>query len=353
MSASVYQGESRAIPRWTILVLLIKSCIDMTAMILFDSPHGRTRANVPVWLRLPWTYRPLAVALALLVLYALIQFGRRRREVLWGTTALSVLVYLNESQAAYTGSEERMFFLCGAGFAGWLFGTLFAKALEARAGQPPNVSREDELGEAGAAGAFVATYLEAFASKLILSGTRWGEGSRLLSIIVGRHSFSGGLLDGYVLFVVAHPSLATFLALGTLFIEGSMVLYLVGPRLRMTWGALIFGMHLNIYLLMGVKYFVSMIIALALSFPWPRILRRLRGQSSGAPNVDPPLSVEERGALRPVAWRAAGWMAVVGWLSLLLWFGVHADDSTRLFVEPGGHWESRSGDAHSSSGEVH
>jgi hypothetical protein len=350
MSASVYQGESRTIVRWTILVLLIKSAIEMAVMILFESPHGHTRTGVPGWLRLPWDSRALAASLALLVVLALVQFGRRRREAFWGTAALLVLTYLNESQAAYTGNEERVFFVCGATFAGWLFGALFAKELAKRAGLPPNRRREDELGEAGAAGAFVATYVEAFASKLIMSGASWGEGTRLLSIVVGRHSFSGGFLDRYVLFVVAHPTLATLFALGTLFIEGAMLLYLVGPRLRMVWGALVFGMHLNIYLLMGVKYFVSMILALALSFPWPRIVRRVRGRTPEVRRADSPLSAEERAALRPVAWRAAGWIAATGGCSLIAWFGVHAGDSARLFIEQSSHWESHASQSPTRSG---
>jgi hypothetical protein len=342
MSASVYRGESRAIPRWILVLLLVKSAIEMAAMILLDS-RSRMRAAVPFWLRLPWEWRPLACLLCLVAVGGLLQFARGKRPLLSGGLAMGALVYLNESQAAFTGNEERMFFVCGATFGGWLFGVFFAHALDRRLGRPSRQALDDELGEAGAAGAFASTYLGAFVSKVWMSGQRWASGASLLSIIVGRHTFSGGFLDRYVEFLIRHPALATFFAVATMVIEATTVLYLVGPRLRMTWGALLFAMHLNIYLLMGVKYFVSMVVALALSFPWPKMIRRLRGLAPVASGVTERPTLAEAEAARAVAMRSSTWIATLLALSVALWWTIHANDSARLWIEPGSHWATSAG----------
>ena len=333
LSASVYEGESRAIPRWTVVVLCLLATVGLTWMLLFDSPGSRTRTDAPFFLQWPSQVRSLAVGMALFVAFALVQFGRRR-ALGWGIAGLVVVSWLGESQAAFTGYQERHLFACGAVFAGWVFGVAFSQALARELGQPGDPRRDDAFGEAGAAGVFVANYLGACTSKLLASGFGWADAASLLSTLVGRHTFSGGFFDSLLTFLLAHPSLAHLLALTTLAIQAGSVLYLVGPRLRMLWGTLIIGFHVGAFVLMGVKYFFSILIAVAFSYPWPRLLRRVRGLPWAPPEGDPPLTEGERAALPRVVIRAAGWIAVAGCLALASWLTIHADDSTRLFLEP-------------------
>lgn len=255
MNAGVYQGESRAIPRWTVTALLIFTCLRLTAMLLFDAPGPRTHGEAPAPVRWPYEFRPLAAMLATLGIFALVQFGRRRHPLAWGAVAMAALIYLTESQAALTGSYERDLFVCGALFAGWLFGVGFARGLDRQFARPNEPDCQDELGEAGARGAFVAIYVGACTSKLLEGGTRWADGRNLLSHVLSQHTFTGGALDGYLAFVLRHAWLASVFAVATLLIQAGMVLTLVGPRLQMLWAALILGFHLNAFLLMGVKYF--------------------------------------------------------------------------------------------------
>ena len=246
---------------------------------------------------------------------------------------MALLAYLSASQAVLTGNDERDLYICGALLVGWLFGVLFGRRLDRRLARASNPDRDDELGEAGARGAFVAVYLGACTSKLLEAGGSWLDGRNLLSHVVSQHEFTGGVLDRYLTVVLDHPRLADVFAAATLFIQAGMLLYLVGPRLRMLWGGLVIGFHLNAYLLMGVKYFNPIFAALALSYPWPRILRRLRGAPAIQPASAAPRSDTEPGALSAVAWQATGWVVLAGVAAVVVWWGVHARDSASLFVE--------------------
>ena len=332
MSASVYAGESRAIPRWTVLIVALLGTVGHTWMLLFEPRSGHTRADSPFFLVWPAEHRALAIAIALVVVVSISQIARRR-HLGWGVAGLSALAWLSESQAALTGFQERHLFVGGAALTGWIFGLAFSHALDRKLVRPSDPRRDDAFGEAGAAGVFAANYLGAVTSKLLTSGLGWADSSSFLSTLVGRHTFTGGMLDSLLAVVIAHPALARGLALFTLAIQASAILFLLGPRLRMLSGTLLIGFHVGAFALMGVKYALSIVIALALSYPWPRWIRALT-RSWPAPVPEDAASVAESLALPDVARQAASWIAVAGGLALASWLTIHADDATRLFVEP-------------------
>jgi hypothetical protein len=334
MSASVYQGESRALLRWAVVVLLLKTTVHMTAMVLFESPSPRTRLDAPFLLRFPFEFKPLSAALGLFAVFAVVQFGRRRDPLKWGTAALLVLVWLSEIQAAYTGFNERMFIYSGAVFAGWLFGSFFSRALDRHLGRANDPARDDAMGEAGAAGTLVAIYVGASASKLIESGADWADGGHFLGQILTRHTFSGSPFD-LVEVMLVQPWIGSLFAHLTLVFQCGMLLYLVSPRLRMLIATMMIGFHLGTYWMMGVKYFDSALYLLVFSYPWPRILRRLRGGPAAPPLPEAAPTKAEVDALIPTAQQAARWLGAVGAATLLLWFGIHHDDSKTLLVETG------------------
>jgi hypothetical protein len=322
MNAGVYEGESRAIPRWTVTVLLIQASVRFASILLAETPGARTDRDAPMLLRLPFEVRPITVVLTALAIFALVQFGRRRHPLAWGGVAMGVLLYLSRAQVALTGSDEHDLTICGALLAGWLFGILFARSVDRRLGRARDPDRDDALGEAGARGTFVAVYVGAFTSKVLEAGTHWSDGRNLLAHMVSQHQFTGGILDAYLGYVLQHPDVATLFAASALVIQAGMLLSLVGPRLQMIWAALIVGFHLNAFLLMGVKYFNPIVAVIALSYPWPRIVRRLRGGTRDRPAPIPAASDAEAAAVMSVARRAAAWMAVAGAIALIVRVGV-------------------------------
>lgn len=339
MNASVYQGESRALQRWTIVAMLVVVTVVITATLLFEHSGLHSLRNPPWVLRLPYLFRPLAFVLGAVALYGLVQTGRRRATTRWGVVSLLLLAYLKESQAALTGYEIRDVYICGGVFGGWIFGEAVSRALDERLGRQSDPARDNAFGEAGATGVFAAVYLGAFFSKLIDTGLSWGDGASLLAVVLGRHRFShgGDILDSYLLAVTAHPTIATVMAIATLAIQGGMVLFLVSPRLRMVMGTLVIAFHLNAFLLMGVRYIEPMILGAVFSYPWPRILRRFRaGERAVAPAPERLVADEEAPAFREVTRDAAWWVGMVGAVTLLLWIAVHwSDPSTHLLREHG------------------
>lgn len=339
INASVYQGESRAFPRWVVTGIMIVNIVWITGMLLVEKPGAVHGIRDPLAiLQVPYQFRPLAFVLGLFCLYGAIQFGRRRSQVKWGVSVLLVFAYLKLSQFELTGYEIRDVFISGAVLGGWVFGVFFSQTLDARLGRSSDPDRDDALGEAAAAGVFAAVYVGAFVSKMLDTGLSWAEGSNLLATVVSRHPFqhSGGLLDYYLNAIILHPVWANAFAVATVCIQGGMVLYLVSPRWRMVMGALVIGFHLNALLLMNVHYFGPMLLSLAFSFPWPLIIRRLRGgRTVATSSKDAVPTLEDDPALRWVVKRSVRWVIAIGWVVLLQWAIIHWNDDHHLFSERG------------------
>jgi hypothetical protein len=227
--------------------------------------------------------------------------------------------------------------------------------LDARIGRPSDPSREDALGEAGAAGVFAAVYLGAFVSKVIGGVAGWGEGPSLLAVVLGRHKFAheSTLVDRSLFYVAAHPGIATTVALTTLAIQGGMFCYLLSPRLRILFGTLVIAFHVNGFVFMGVRYVEPIILALLFSYPWPRIVRRLRGLPPKPREVERLFDDADIPALKWVAKRATTWVAAAFAVTLAVWFTFHWDDRKHLLLEEGFGPQRDSGRTNEPGGQGH
>lgn len=340
MSASVYTGESRALVRAIVLLFGARLAVTKTVVLSLDTMGVHSIKNAQWLLRLPFEFRPLAVMLGALALWGVVQVARRRSPVRWGIITTCVLMYMKESATVLTGFESWDDSIAGGVFLAWIFGIAFARELDRRMKRASTPTRDDAFGEAAATGMFAAVYVGAGTSKLLSSGLSWTEGSNLLATIVSRHTFPAnpGLFDRYLDFLIAHPGLATVFAMATLGIQLGAVLYLVSPPLRMVWGTLIVGFHFNVWVLMGVRYFEPMLFALVASYPWPAILRRLRGQRSGAAAVTTPAespSMPPPAILRATVRTSLQWVVVTLGVSIAAWLALRDITGNGLFENRG------------------
>jgi len=107
----------------------------------------------------------------------------------------------------------------------------------------------------------------------------------------------------YARVVVDNGGVARALSVATLVIQLGAVAYVVGPRLRMVWGALLLSFHVNVALLsQSIFYVQSCVLLMAFSFPWGRILRKKRPM--------PPALALAPDATRAATLRVARWVTV-------------------------------------------
>jgi hypothetical protein len=136
--------------------------------------------------------------------------------------------------------------------------------------------------------------------------------------------------------VVEEPGIAHALAAGALAVQIGSPLYLVHRRLRMVWGALLLGFHINVQLLTGIGYGAPMLLLLVWSYPWGRAVARLRG-SAPPPAEDPPLLPDAGPAGRrrfhratAAAFAVAAALAAAAWILPIArwttWHGVPAEE---------------------------
>ena len=129
-----------------------------------------------------------------------------------------------------------------------------------------------------------APYVEAGLSKLTTSGLVWADATVLRSAILSTHPVDdSSLLALYARLVVDSGGVARALSVATLVIQLGAVAYVVGPRLRMLWGALLLSFHVNVALLsQSIFYVQSCVLLLAFSFPWGRIFPQRATDAAGS-----------------------------------------------------------------------
>jgi hypothetical protein len=251
--------------------------------------------------------RPAVVAiLALAGVAALFLFARRPAAILPGSIALLVMASLSESHTALSGGVSHFPFVGGAALLGWLLGLAYARGL-----RPRRAGAFDEaLAEAGAVAMVAATYVCSGLAKLVKSGPAWADDTTLRATVLSLHRVDDtSVLGAYARLVVAHPGASRALAAASLIIETCAFLYVAHPRLRVLWGALLLGFHLNVLLLLGIPYVLAAATVLLFSFPWPRL--------AGPPAAAPELSVDPV-AHRDVAVLTASLIALGVSVALLL-----------------------------------
>ncbi len=243
--------------------------------------------------------------LAAIGLASLLVFARGRASLRAGGLALLVLTLLVETHAALVHGPSRPYFFCGALLLAWLGGVGFARAL-----RRPDPER---FAEAAAIGTLAAIYVSAGLSKLLHSGLSWADQRTLRAIVLAHHRISDASLAGaYARCIASRPWLAQAMATLTLVVQLGAVLYLVGPRLRALWGALLLGFHVHVTIFTGIGYLEAKLLVALFSYPWPAWLARLRGRPR-EPEDDP--HIDRAGRALGLAALLLALIAALAWLS--------------------------------------
>ncbi|MCA9695225.1 MAG: hypothetical protein R3A51_22875 [Nannocystaceae bacterium] len=299
MSASVFGPGGRAGLRVALAVVL---CFDV-GMLLWQ--HAFHPAPVdplpwePAFLRDLHAQTWLLDVLAGLAIAGAFGFAFARKPLAPGLVALAAIGLLNESFSAYISQPWRMFFSAGAMLCGWLFGLVIARVTGA------DPERADRLGEAGATAGLAATYVGAGIQKLVAGG--FLQSRALRAHIFTHHEVDDVSPLGHLSQLVATtPWMAEALEYVVVVIQVGAILYLVGPRLRMLWGALLICFHLGTLVFLHIIYIEATALLLAFSFPWGRL--RSAAAPTPAPEEPPIPARVARGvillliALALVAW---------------------------------------------------
>jgi hypothetical protein len=278
MNASPWDGSSRRGLRIGLALILAFDAV-VAASAITNAVPGSESVRMAPWL-LAFARRPeLVLAVVAIVVGALLSFALDRRSMTAGLVAFVGLGLLSTALTAVQGAASRNFYVGGAALLGWLCG----EALELRRARSGAPVARSSLAEAGAAGTFAATYFCASVSKLLEGGGSWLSPGTLQSLVLAHAPVSGdSLASSYSRLVASSPGLASAFAAATLTIQVLAPAWLLGPRLRMAWGMLFVGFHINVFVLTGIPYVESCYIAALFSFPWARIVGRLRGLGARA-----------------------------------------------------------------------
>lgn len=226
---------------------------------------------------------PLAAwAIYAMILLGLVAVARDRAPVRAGLWALGWAALQSEWQTQIFGSPSRNAFFPGAALLGWVLGQLWASAVLERAGSLAAGdgsirarSRElrERLGEAGALGCIAAAYVGSCTSKLIAAGASWANAGQVRALLLWQEPLAEwAWLAAWRDAILEDPALARAAAITTLVVEGGALLLLLGPRLRLLWTALLWGLHLSITLLCTMPYLEPMALLGLLAVPWPRLV---------------------------------------------------------------------------------
>jgi hypothetical protein len=289
--------------RYLQYVLAGVTAFDAVALAVFASQaaaEGRRHGSPASGLAAVLASTPCLVILTVVAVGALVLFVRGRRPIASGLVALAALALVEHTQSALSSGHERTFFVGGAALAGWLMGLAFAAQIPAATAGAWDAA----LAEAGAVAGIAAPYVEAGLSKLTTSGLFWADATVLRSAILSTHPVDDSSpLALYARVVVDNGGVARALSVATLVIQLGAVAYVVGPRLRMVWGALLLSFHVNVALLsQSIFYVQSCVLLMAFSFPWGRILRKKRPM--------PPALALAPDATRAATLRVARWVTV-------------------------------------------
>jgi len=305
--ASVWDGHDRRALRIGLCVIAgVEWCVE-AAQVAWQSQD-------------PAHYLPglrLAPALAAIpgaawILYALTGVGLvllalDRHPVAAGSWALGCAAVLSEWQTQVFGSPSRNAFFPGAAILGWVLGSLWADSARPR----PSRAVRERFAEAGALGCIAAAYVGSCASKLLAAGAGWADGLQIRALVVQQQPVaSWSWLLAWREAIVSSADLASASAVATLVVEGGAFALLLGPRLRLTWAALLVGLHAAILLLCTMPYLEPVALLVLFAIPWPRLQRRAPSRA-----IDPPQDAIPWGVVALLAAMVAiAWiLAPLGW----------------------------------------
>jgi hypothetical protein len=249
--------------RWIVALVAGVSALSLAESVL----HARRTAGSAAGLATTLATPAPVVVLAAVALASLFLFARREAAPWPAVPALVAMAILEHTLARLSpAGHHHSFFASGAVLAGWAAGLAFARWR----GRP--VEEHERVAEAAGAAALAATYVDAGLSKLVHAGALWLDAATLRSALVSNMAVDDASpLASYARFVVDHDGFARALSAGTLAIQLGAVLFLVGPRARMLWGALLLAFHVNVGLLTGFEYKQAAVLLVAFAFPWERL----------------------------------------------------------------------------------
>lgn len=131
----------------------------------------------------------------------------------------------------------------------------------------------------------VGAYLFAGLAKLMDAGPAWAIGDNLRHLLYVS-SDGGAVPNGVALFIADRPLLARAVATATLGMELTFPLALLGPGPAAAYVAGAAGLHLGIFLAMGLDYSAQAATVAVVLVDWPAVLGRLgRRRSLPAPSL--------------------------------------------------------------------
>lgn len=202
-------------------------------------------------------------------LLGLIAFALDRRPILGGLVTLATMALLSEWITERFGCTPHNMFYPGGMLLGWIAGLGYARAVSGA------VERE-QLAEAGAVGVLAALYVGSGVSKIWNGGFGWADTTTLRSTILAQQGLGGfRWVEAYRAAVIEHGRFAQALAAGALGIELGGLFLLVSRSLRVVWGLLLLGLHVNILLLCNIPYVEPMVLVPLFTLPWPALLARI------------------------------------------------------------------------------
>jgi hypothetical protein len=232
-------------------------------------------------------------------------FAHGRWATVAGLGAYGLLAWMNGLLGALGGGGAERFHVPAAVLLAWCVGLLLGRL----ANRGADVAFREAVADAAAAGALFAPYFVSGVSKFAHGGVDWGRGDALRTFLLASARFEPGTLRAAALdYLVDSPSLADALAKGVLFAQlAALVAPLFAPARAVT-GLLLAGFHAGLWLLTRRAYPEALVLLLALSVPWPRLVPRLRSPSPGA-DEPPGVSWRAVGAGLAAAFVAAGLVA--------------------------------------------
>lgn len=269
--SSPYDGHGRAGLRVVLAAVLAFDTLLVSHFLADVRPGPASHPHAPSWL-LFFAGRMGAVALvATVAIASLVAFARRASSLLPGWLALGCVGLLVEAHAACIEGPYRIFFSGGAAMFGWLVGATYARA---RGSDAPSAERHAEL---GAAAGLAATYVDAFVSKTMAGGLGWTDADSLRAVVLTQHHVDGSWpTNVYAAAVADHAWLAGTLVTLTVAAQASAFAYPWHRVTRAVSGTLLLAFHANTAILTPLFFPQAMVLLLALSFPWPAIVARLR-----------------------------------------------------------------------------
>jgi hypothetical protein len=197
-----------------------------------------------------------SIAVVAVGLAGALGFARRPGRIAEGLVALVALGILNTAHAQLFGSPWRHLFFSGVCLAGWLLGL----AVTRLRGAP----QDESYARLGSIALLGAAYLSAGISKLSFGGPGWLSGLPIRAAIVAQDGLvPDSLITIYRGWIVGTPWAASAFAIATVGFELAGPLMILGRRTRAVVALGLVAMHFNIFVLMPILYWESMVLLLA------------------------------------------------------------------------------------------